>query len=121
MADQAAKLRAGVGLAPDYIAKRVQRMRCRATEVAHVVASVQLQRLQQRLRPETGGAVKARKRRAPGGLRRMRKPCAKRTCLRRAEVQQPRLRDLDARKQGQHVSGSGGQAAGGSGGVAWLS
>ena len=83
MADQAAKLRARVGLVPDDIAERVQRLRCRSVEVAHVVASIQLQRLQQRLRVEVGGAVKARMRRAPGGLRRLREPSAKRTCLHR--------------------------------------
>ena len=76
-ADEAAKERASVAIAPDELVERVLAHRTRAKEVAHVVASAQLQRLQQRIRTEGGAAVKARKRRAPGGLRRLRAPGAK--------------------------------------------
>jgi hypothetical protein len=73
---------------------RVQAQRARAKEVAHVVASAQLQRLQQRIRTEGGAAVKARKRKAPGGLRRLRVSGDRKVC-RRAEVAPGHcLRDL---------------------------
>ena len=122
VADQAAMLRARVGLVPDDIAERVQRLRCRSVEVAHVVASVRLPRLQQRLRTESGGTVKAAQ-----------APCAGRPAeVARAECETDLPAQggssaaappgsLDARHQGQRVSGGGGQADGGSGGVAWLS
>ena len=93
-ADVAAKHRAGQNLVPDLLVERVRSKQRRSVEVAHVVASVQLQRLQQRLRTEAGGAVKSRKRCAPGGLRRLRAPGTKRTCLRREEGQGRCLRDL---------------------------
>ena len=93
-ADEAAKERANVAIAPDELAARVLAHRTRAREVAHVVASAQLQRLQQRIRTEGGAAVKARKRRAPGGLRRLRAPGAKKVCRRVEAVQGLCLRDL---------------------------
>ena len=93
-ADEAAKQRAGIGLVPEELVARVLANQSRAAEVAHVVASVQFQRLQQRIRTEGGHAVKARKRKAPGGLRRMHVPGAKRACLRREERLGRCLRDL---------------------------
>ena len=98
-ADEAAKQRAGIGLVTEELVARVLAHQSRAAEVAHVVASVQLQRLQQRIRTEGGHAVKARKRKAPGGLRRMHVPGAKRACLRREERLERCLRDLDARSE----------------------
>jgi hypothetical protein len=93
-ADEAAKLRARLAIAPDELVARVQAQRARAKEVAQVVVSAQLQRLQQRIRTEGGAAVKARKRRAPAGLRRLRAAGEKKVC-RRAEVVPGRsLRDL---------------------------
>ena len=82
-ADEAARRRASIGLAPEELVGRVWANQSRAAEVAHVVASVQLQRLQQRIRTEGGQAVKERKRKVPGGLRRLRVPGAKRACVRR--------------------------------------
>ena len=76
-ADEAAKQRAGSGLVPEELVARVRANPSRAAEVAHVVASVQLQRFQQRVRTEGGHAVKERKRKVPGGLRRMHVPGAK--------------------------------------------
>ena len=59
-----------------------------------MVSSVQLLRLQQRIRTETGGAVKSRKRRAPGGLRRLPVLGAKRVCVRRVIAPGRSLLDL---------------------------
>ena len=93
-ADEAAKERASICDAPDRLLARVLAHRTRATEVAYVVSSAQLLRLQQRIRTEGGAAVKARKRRAPGGLRRLRVPGTKRVCLRAAAAPGRTLRDL---------------------------
>ena len=93
-ADEAAKARTHCGRVSDELVKRVLEQQNRATEVAQVVASAQLSRLQQRIRTEGGAAVKARKRRAPGGLRRLRVAAAKKVCRRREDVVGHRLRDL---------------------------
>ncbi len=87
-ADKAAKERAAKCVAPVALVELVSRARQRATEVARVVADVQLARLQQRQRTDDGGAVKARRRREPGGLRRGGAPKAKRACLRREAGQE---------------------------------
>ncbi len=93
-ADEAAKERANVAIAPEELVARVLAHRTRAREVAHVVASTQLQRLQQRIRTEDGAAVQARKRRVPGGLRRLRAPGAKKVCRRVEVAPGHNLRDL---------------------------
>lgn len=94
VADREAKARAALCVAPPVVVARFQQARERAEGVARVVAGVQLARLQQRLRTEEGHAVKARKRRPPGGLRRLQPGGAKKVCLRRADLPDGGLRDL---------------------------
>ena len=93
-ADREAKKWAAVCVAPAAVVARVQQGRARAGEIARVVAEVQLSRLQQRLRTGSGAAVKARKRQAPGGLRRTKVPSAKRICIRKAAPPAVDLKDF---------------------------
>ena len=81
-------------MVPEDFVAQVHRDRQRATEVACVIANVQMQRLRQRVRTDGGCAVKARKRKAPGGLRRARTKGAKRACVRRDPRPDKQLRDL---------------------------
>ncbi len=80
---------APVGLVQEFVGHRT-----RAESAAWLVATVQLQRLQQRMRVEGGHAVKARRRNAPAMPRRLRQKGPKRVCLASAALPAGDIRGL---------------------------